>query len=151
MSWFICTQMKIENIYVSHFCWNASVTFAHLFLLFPFLCGVHSYIFIDGQMKEVVDNLKDDAPRLDSILIHMGSMYATLNMFEKSLDTYQRAVYIMEGTYGENNFQLVMLVLFSIWFYLPDMKDYGWCYVVLLICLNENLELFSWDFSVVHV
>lgn len=56
-------------------------------------------------MKEVVDNLKDDAPRLDSILMHMGSMYATLSKFEKSLDVYERAVYIMERTYGEYNFQ----------------------------------------------
>ncbi|KAL9312860.1 hypothetical protein ACSQ67_018312 [Phaseolus vulgaris] len=59
------------------------------------------------MMKEVVDNLKDDAPRLDSILMHMGSMYATLNMFEKSLDTYQRALYIMEGTYGKDSTLLV--------------------------------------------
>jgi len=61
-------------------------------------------------MKEVVDNLKDDAPRLDSILMHMGSMYATLSKFEKSLDVYQRAVYIMERTYGEYIFQLVILM-----------------------------------------
>ncbi|BAT78852.1 uncharacterized protein HKW66_Vig0104850 [Vigna angularis] len=59
------------------------------------------------MMKEIVDNLKDDAPRLDSILMHMGSMYATLNMFEKSLDTYQRAVYIMEGTYGKDSTLLI--------------------------------------------
>lgn len=71
---------------------------------------MHSYVFIDGQMKEVVDNLKDDAPRLDSILMHMGSMYATLSKFEKSLDVYQRAVYIMERTYGEYIFQLVILM-----------------------------------------
>lgn len=59
-------------------------------------------------MKEVVDSLKDDAPHLDSILMHMGSMYATLNKFEEALDTYQRAVYIVEKTYGECIFQLVM-------------------------------------------
>jgi len=79
-------------------------------------------------MKEIVDNLKDDAPRLDSILMHMGSMYATLNMFEKSLDTYQRAVYIMEGTYGENNFQLVMLV------YLVFDFIYLWTMTVVMLC-----------------
>ncbi|XP_027338711.1 nephrocystin-3 isoform X2 [Abrus precatorius] len=66
--------------------------------------------FVDSllnMMKEVVDNLKDDAPHLDSILMHMGSMYATLSKFEKSLDTYQRAVYIMERTYGKDSTFLV--------------------------------------------
>lgn len=58
-------------------------------------------MFVYGQMKEVVDTLKDDAPRLDSILMHMGSMYSTLGNFEKSLDTYQRAIYIMKRTFGE--------------------------------------------------
>lgn len=52
-------------------------------------------------MKEVVDNLKDDAPHIDSILVHMGSLYVKLSEFEKSLNAYQRAVYIMEKTYGE--------------------------------------------------
>lgn len=53
------------------------------------------------QMQEVVDPLKDDAPRLDSILMHMGSMYSTLGNFEKSLETYQRTIHIMERFYGE--------------------------------------------------
>ncbi|KAH1245574.1 Nephrocystin-3 [Glycine max] len=60
-----------------------------------------------NMKKEVVDNLKDDAPRLDSILMHMGSMYATLSKFEKSLDVYERAVYIMERTYGKDSTFLV--------------------------------------------
>ncbi|XP_054820986.1 protein KINESIN LIGHT CHAIN-RELATED 2 isoform X1 [Prosopis cineraria] len=58
-------------------------------------------------MKEVVDTLKDDAPCLDSILMHMGSMYSTLGNFEKSLDTYHRAIYIMERTYGKDSTFLV--------------------------------------------
>ncbi|XP_028762406.1 protein KINESIN LIGHT CHAIN-RELATED 2 isoform X1 [Neltuma alba] len=60
-----------------------------------------------NEMKEVVDTLKDDAPRLDSILMHMGSMYSTLGNFEKSLDAYQRAIYIMERTYGKDSTFLV--------------------------------------------
>ncbi|XP_061375686.1 uncharacterized protein LOC133317810 isoform X2 [Gastrolobium bilobum] len=60
-----------------------------------------------NMMKEVIDTLKEDEPHLDSILIHMGSMYATLSKFEKSLDTYQRAVYIMERTYGKDSTFLV--------------------------------------------
>lgn len=55
-------------------------------------------------MKEVVDALKDDAPCLDSILMHMGSMYSTLGKFDKSLDTYHRAINIMKRTYGEWSF-----------------------------------------------
>ncbi|XP_073224230.1 uncharacterized protein [Cicer arietinum] len=58
-------------------------------------------------LKEVVDTLKDDTPRLDSILMHMGSMYATLNKFEESFDTYQRTLYIVEGIYGKDNTILV--------------------------------------------
>lgn len=66
-------------------------------------------MFVHGQMKQVVDTLKDDAPRLDSILMHMGSMYSTLGNFEKSLDTYQRGIYIMERTYGEFIFLAMFL------------------------------------------
>lgn len=62
-------------------------------------------------MKEVVDTLKDDEPHLNSILMHMGSMYGKLNKFEESLDMYQRAVYIVERIYGEGIFPLVILVL----------------------------------------
>ena len=29
-----------------------------------------------GQLNEVVDCLKDDEPLLDSVLVHMGSMYS---------------------------------------------------------------------------
>ncbi|XP_015960427.1 uncharacterized protein LOC107484337 isoform X1 [Arachis duranensis] len=54
-------------------------------------------------MKEVIDNLKDDSPHLDLILMHMGSMYSTLSKFGKSLDTYQRAFNIMERTYGKDS------------------------------------------------
>ncbi|KAL1333420.1 hypothetical protein HN51_062251 [Arachis hypogaea] len=56
-----------------------------------------------NAMKEVIDNLKDDSPHLDLILMHMGSMYSTLSKFGKSLDTYQRAFNIMERTYGKDS------------------------------------------------
>lgn len=111
----------------------------------PFLYSVNLYIFIDGQMKEVVDPLKDDAPHLDSILTHMGSMYASLNKVEKSLDAYQRAIYIMERTYGKCIFQLVMLVLFTIYSYLPTVNGCG--YVVLLICLIKRRAIFFTFFN----
>lgn len=82
-----------------------------------FLYGVHLYIFFNGQLKEVVDTLKDDAPHLDSIVMHMGNMYATLNKFEESLNSYQRAVYIVERIYGECTFPSVMFFLFMICFH----------------------------------
>ncbi|KAL5075504.1 hypothetical protein RYX36_014488 [Vicia faba] len=63
--------------------------------------------YLLNLLKDVVDTLKDDAPHLSSILMHMGSMYATLNKFEESLDTYQRAVYIVERIYGKDSTILV--------------------------------------------
>lgn len=88
------------------------------------LHGVHLYIFFNGQLKEVVDTLKDDAPHLDSILMHMGNMYATLKKFEESLHTYQRAVYIVETIYGECTFPLVMFFIFTICYYLPTFFNW---------------------------
>lgn len=96
-----------------------------------------------GQLKEVVDTLKDDTPRLDSILMHMGSMYATLNKFEESFDTYQRTLYIVEGIYGECIFPLVMLVLSMIYYYYYLSAVNGCGYVGLLNCLIKRLQLFS--------
>ncbi|AES72530.2 putative acetyltransferase A, auxiliary subunit [Medicago truncatula] len=63
--------------------------------------------YLLNSLKEVVDTLKDDAPHLDSIVMHMGNMYATLNKFEESLNTYQRAVYIVERIYGKDSTILV--------------------------------------------
>ncbi|KAJ7947291.1 Nephrocystin-3 [Quillaja saponaria] len=63
--------------------------------------------FILDMMNEVVDSLKDDELHLDSILMHMGSMYSTLDKFEKSLHAYQRAAGIMENTCGKDSTFLV--------------------------------------------
>ncbi|CAK8567609.1 unnamed protein product [Lathyrus sativus] len=63
--------------------------------------------YLLNLLKEVVDTLKDDEPHLDLILMHMGSMYEKLNKFEESLDTYQRAVYIVERIYGKGSTILV--------------------------------------------
>ncbi|KAI5405538.1 uncharacterized protein LOC127081855 [Lathyrus oleraceus] len=64
--------------------------------------------YLLNLLKEVVDTLKDDEPHLNSILMHMGSMYGKLNKFEESLDMYQRAVYIVERIYGKDSTILVM-------------------------------------------
>ncbi|XP_070681129.1 uncharacterized protein [Malus domestica] len=47
--------------------------------------------------------VKDGEPLLDSVLVHMGSMYSTLGKFEKSMSAYRRAVSNMENRYGNAN------------------------------------------------
>lgn len=61
--------------------------------------------FMNGQLNEVVDSLKDDEPLLDPVLVHMGSMYSTLGKFKKSVPMYQRAIDIMENKHGELSFR----------------------------------------------
>ena len=68
---------------------------------FFFFSFVHVH---DGQMDKIVDGLKDDEALLDSVLLHMGSVYSTLGKFEKSMLMYRRALEILEMTYG--NFKL---------------------------------------------
>lgn len=58
-------------------------------------------ILMDDQLNEVVDSVKDGEPLLDSVLVHMGSMYSTLGKFEKSMSAYRRAVSNMENRYGK--------------------------------------------------
>ncbi|XP_070681128.1 uncharacterized protein [Malus domestica] len=60
-------------------------------------------ILMDDQLNEVVDSVKDGEPLLDSVLVHMGSMYSTLGKFEKSMSAYRRAVSNMENRYGNAN------------------------------------------------
>lgn len=52
------------------------------------------------QLNKVVDSLTDGEPFLDSVLLHMGSMYSTLKKFEKSISVYKRAIDIMEKKFG---------------------------------------------------
>jgi hypothetical protein len=56
---------------------------------------------MDGQLDEVVERLTDDEPLLDSVLIHMGSMYSALGKFEKSMLVYQRVIAILERIHGK--------------------------------------------------
>lgn len=51
-------------------------------------------------MDNIVDGVKDDEPLLDSVLMHMGSVYSTMGKFEKSMLLYRRALEILEKTYG---------------------------------------------------
>ncbi|CAI9775075.1 unnamed protein product [Fraxinus pennsylvanica] len=62
-------------------------------------------------LNKIVNRLKDQEPLLDSILMHMGSMYDKLEKFELSIGFYQRSLEIMERTYGNNSSFLTMLLL----------------------------------------
>ncbi|XP_010318032.1 uncharacterized protein [Solanum lycopersicum] len=54
-------------------------------------------------LSEVVDDLKDEEPLLDSILTHMGNMYEKLENFEMSICVYERAVKVVERLYGNTS------------------------------------------------
>ncbi|XP_015067351.1 nephrocystin-3 isoform X2 [Solanum pennellii] len=54
-------------------------------------------------LSEVVDDLKDEEPLLDSILTHMGNMYEKLENFEMSICVYGRAVKVVERLYGNTS------------------------------------------------
>uniref|UniRef100_A0A2N9IVN1 MalT-like TPR region domain-containing protein n=1 Tax=Fagus sylvatica TaxID=28930 RepID=A0A2N9IVN1_FAGSY len=65
-----------------------------------FVSSILAMVFVDGQLNEVVESLKDNEPLLDSVLVHMGSMYSTLGKFEKSLLVYRRSIDMLENRYG---------------------------------------------------
>ncbi|KAL1083572.1 hypothetical protein V6Z11_D09G208500 [Gossypium hirsutum] len=62
-------------------------------------------------ISEVIDDLNNDEPLLDSILVHMGSMYSNLGEFAKSLPVNQRATDILENRHGKNSVVLVTPLL----------------------------------------
>uniref|UniRef100_A0A2C9VLW1 MalT-like TPR region domain-containing protein n=1 Tax=Manihot esculenta TaxID=3983 RepID=A0A2C9VLW1_MANES len=56
--------------------------------------------FLSAFMNKVVESLKDDEPLLDSVLIHMGSMYSALGKFQSSMVVYKRAIGVLESKHG---------------------------------------------------
>lgn len=50
--------------------------------------------------------LNDEEPLIDSILMHMGNIYAKLEKFELSINFYQRSLQIMERKYGMLNIEI---------------------------------------------
>ncbi|XP_043813428.1 nephrocystin-3 isoform X3 [Manihot esculenta] len=62
-------------------------------------------------MNKVVESLKDDEPLLDSVLIHMGSMYSALGKFESSMVAYKRAIGVLESKHGKSSIFLVSPLL----------------------------------------
>lgn len=65
------------------------------------------------QINKIVDNLKESEPLLDSVLMHVGSMYSAIGKFENAILAHQRAVRILENRYGND---LLNLFLFSLLF-----------------------------------
>ncbi|KAL5736927.1 hypothetical protein ACOSQ2_031715 [Xanthoceras sorbifolium] len=63
------------------------------------------------MMHEVVDSLKDDEPLLDSVLMHMGSMYSALGKFKESVLVYRRVTNNLERIYGKNSTFLITPLL----------------------------------------
>ncbi|KAK3008529.1 hypothetical protein RJ639_013268, partial [Escallonia herrerae] len=59
------------------------------------------------MLNKVVDGLTDDEPILDSVLMHMGSMYSALGKFEQSILLYRRALAIIEREYGSSSTFLI--------------------------------------------
>lgn len=62
-------------------------------------------------MDGLLDHIKDGEPLLDSILIHVASMYSTLGNFKKSILLYQRVTEIWECKYGKNSAFLLTSLL----------------------------------------
>ncbi|KAK9293216.1 hypothetical protein L1049_021205 [Liquidambar formosana] len=63
------------------------------------------------MLNDIVDSLKDDEPLLDSVLIHMGSMFSTLGKSEKSMLMYRRVLDILESEYGKDSIFLITPLL----------------------------------------
>ncbi|KAM3381783.1 nephrocystin-3 isoform X2 [Capsicum galapagoense] len=62
-------------------------------------------------LSEIVGDLKDEEPLLDSILTHMGNMYEKLENFEMSICLYRRAVKVLERLYGNTSSFIVTPLL----------------------------------------
>lgn len=54
----------------------------------------------DIQLNEVVGCIADGKPFMDSILIHMGSLYTNLGMLDKASHAYERGLNILENAFG---------------------------------------------------
>ncbi|RAL51475.1 hypothetical protein DM860_010977 [Cuscuta australis] len=68
-------------------------------------------ISIMDLLNGIVEYLKNEEPLLDSILMHMGSVYDKLENLEMSLLSYKRALPIVERKYGETSSFLIVPLL----------------------------------------
>ncbi|KAI3893681.1 hypothetical protein MKX03_032097 [Papaver bracteatum] len=63
------------------------------------------------MLNEIVVTLKNEEPLLDSVLMHMGSMYTNLGKFEEAMLVYRRGLAILEGLFGKSSPYLVTPLL----------------------------------------
>ncbi|KAM0939526.1 putative tetratricopeptide-like helical domain superfamily [Dioscorea sansibarensis] len=68
--------------------------------------GVGEFKFAERLLQllnELVSSLHDGLPLVDTILIHMGSMYTSLRMFDNALLVYERGLKIIEKECGNKS------------------------------------------------
>lgn len=68
--------------------------------------GVGDLKFVENLLEmlhEMVGCVQNDEPLLDSILMHMGSMYTTLGRLEDAMLVYNRGLEILEGLFGKHS------------------------------------------------
>ncbi|XP_026457886.1 nephrocystin-3-like isoform X2 [Papaver somniferum] len=63
------------------------------------------------MLNEIVVTLKNEEPLLDSVLMHMGSMYTNLGKFKEAMLVYRRGLAILEGLFGKSSPYLVTPLL----------------------------------------
>ncbi|KAG0491890.1 hypothetical protein HPP92_005288 [Vanilla planifolia] len=54
-------------------------------------------------LKEIISGVEDEQPLLDSILVHMGSMYSGLGKFDDASLAYDRCLQIFEKMFGNQS------------------------------------------------
>ncbi|KAG0493970.1 hypothetical protein HPP92_004964 [Vanilla planifolia] len=54
-------------------------------------------------LKEITSGVEDEQPLLDSILVHMGSMYSGLGKFDDASLAYDRCLQILEKMFGNQS------------------------------------------------
>ncbi|KAK9145655.1 hypothetical protein Sjap_005558 [Stephania japonica] len=63
------------------------------------------------MLKEIVTTQEDNEPIMDSVLIHMGSMYTHIGKFGDAMLMYERSLKILEGLYGQSSPFLIIPLL----------------------------------------
>ncbi|KAK1301782.1 hypothetical protein QJS10_CPB12g00815 [Acorus calamus] len=63
------------------------------------------------MLNDIVGGIHNDTPLLGSVLLHMGSMYASLGKFEDAMLLYGRGIEILERLFGKHNQCLVASLL----------------------------------------
>ncbi|XP_072985524.1 uncharacterized protein [Typha latifolia] len=68
--------------------------------------GIGDFEFVEhllDMLAGIMGPLHDDVPLVDSILVHMGSMFTALSKFEDAILAYERSLKILERKFGNDN------------------------------------------------